>query len=93
VIRSFADKDTAQLFQLESPRRIPSTIHRTALRKLLMIDAAVSLTDLTVPPENRLEKLIGNRAEQYSIRINEQYRICFTWHENDAYNVEIVDYH
>jgi toxin HigB-1 len=93
VIRSFADKDTALLFGLEPPKRLPNTIHRTALRKLLMLHAAISLNDLTVPSGNRLEKLQGNRAGQYSIRINEQWRICFEWLGNDAYNVEITDYH
>ena len=93
MIRSFADKDTAMLFQLESPRRLPETILRSALRKLAIIDAAVTLLDLTAPPGNRLEKLSGNRTGQYSIRINDQWRICFEWIDNDAYNVEIVDYH
>jgi toxin HigB-1 len=93
VIRSFSDKATAQLFQLEPPRQLPPSIHRTALRKLLMLDAATNITDLLVPPGNRLEKLIGDRAGQYSIRINDQWRICFDWEDGDALNVEIVDYH
>ena len=93
MIRSFGDKDTALLFQLESPRRLPVTILRPALRKLAILDAAVTLMDLTVPPGNRLEKLSGNRVGQYSIRINDQWRICFVWFENDAFDVEIVDYH
>ena len=73
--------------------RFPEDSYRTALRKLVMVDAAVALQDLNVPPSNRLEKLKGDRKGQYSIRINDQWRICFDWKDGDAYNVEIADYH
>ena len=72
---------------------LPTSLQRRALRKLVIIDAADSLQDLRVPPGNRLEKLSGNRKGQHSIRINEQFRICFTWRDGDAYEVEITDYH
>ncbi len=68
-------------------------MQRVALRKLLMVDAALTINDLRVPPANRLEQLKGNRRGQQSIRINDQWRICFLWHQGDAYDVEIVDYH
>ncbi len=93
MIQSFRDKETARLFQREPIRKIPLDIQRTALRKLWMIDAAQDLNDLKVPPANRLEKLRGNRAVQYSIRINDQWRICFRWEAGNAYDVEIIDYH
>lgn len=93
MIRSFADRDTEELFRRIAPRRLPSDIHRAALRKLLQIDAASSLADLRVPPGNRLEALKGKRHGQYSIRVNDQWRICFIWQEAQAYDVEIVDYH
>jgi proteic killer suppression protein len=72
---------------------LPQDIQQTALRKLRMVNRAVTLQDLRVPPANRLQKLSGSRAGQYSVRINDQWRICFTWHDGDAYDVEIVDYH
>jgi proteic killer suppression protein len=93
MIRSFADKETKKLFSRQSSRKLPPEIQRAARRKLEVLDAADRLEDLRVPPSNRLEKLIGDRAGQYSIRINQQWRICFEWRENDAYEVEIVDYH
>ena len=93
MIRSFADPDTERLFHRDPPRRLPSDILRTALRKLLQIDAAVALSDLRVPPGNRLESLKGDRQGQHSIRINDQWRICFVWQAGHAYDVEIVDYH
>lgn len=93
MIRSFADRDTERLWQRLIVRRWASTVQRAAYRKLLMLDAATSLIDLRSPPGNRLEKLIGERASQYSIRVNDQWRICFEWRDNDAYEVEIVDYH
>jgi toxin HigB-1 len=74
-------------------KTIPATVQKTAVRKLWMLDAAASLRDLQSPPGNRLEALKGDRQGQYSIRINDQFRICFTWQNNDAYEVEIVDYH
>ncbi len=93
MIRSFADRETEKLFRYEPSRRLPSDIQRAALRKLLMLHNAADLNDLRSPPGNRLEKLKGDREMQYSIRINDQFRICFRWHEGDAYEVEITDYH
>ena len=93
MIRTFAHKVTQQLFERKSPRQIPPDIQRVALRKLLQIHAATDLEFLRVPPGNRLESLKGDRKGQYSIRINEQWRICFRWRQGDAYDVEIVDYH
>ena len=74
-------------------RRFPQDIQQIALRKLRMLNNSASLIDLRVPPANRLEKLVGNRAGQYSIRINDQWRLCFEWRDGDAYDVEIADYH
>ena len=93
MIRGFGDGDTERLFRRERPRRLPESILRRALRKLLLIDAATSLSELRVPPGNRLEKLSGDRAGQHSIRINDQWRVCFSWLDGDAYDVEITDYH
>jgi len=93
VIKSFADKETEKLFKRRPSRKIPADIIRPARRKLEILDAAGSLQDLRTPPGNRLEKLVGDRKEQHSIRINDRWRICFRWHEGDAYEVEIVDYH
>lgn len=93
MIRSFRDRDTERLFQRERVRRVPPRLHRAVLRKLLILDAAERLTDLRVPPGNRLEKLTGHRAGQYSLRINDQWRICFQWRDGDAYEVEVTDYH
>ena len=92
MIRSFADGDTDRLFRDEDVRRFRA-IERQARRKLLLLNTATSLDDLRVPPGNRLEALAGDRAGQYSIRINKQWRICFRWQNGDAYDVEIVDYH
>lgn len=93
MIRTFANKATQQLFERKLPRQIPPEIQRIALRKLLQIHAATDLDFLRVPPGNRLESLKGKRTGQYSIRINDQWRICFRWQQSDAYDVEIVDYH
>ena len=93
MIRTFGDRDTARLFDREPVRRWSGDLQRVALRKLRMLDAAAGLDDLRVPPGNRLERLKGERAAQYSIRINDQWRICFRWERSDAYDVEIVDYH
>jgi len=93
MIRSFRDKETQRLFQREVPRKLPEKVQKVALRKLVILDAAESLQDLSLPPGNRLEKLSGNRAGQYSIRINEQWRICFRWSKGEAEDVEITDYH
>jgi len=93
MIKTFACKETGRLFNRIDTRKIPQTIQRAARRKLEILDAAEVLHDLSIPPSNRLEKLSGNRQGQYSIRINNRYRICFEWKSGDAYNVEIVDYH
>jgi proteic killer suppression protein len=93
VIQSFSDKETAKIFARQYSHKMPHAIQQVALRKLRMLNNARSLNDLRVPPANRLEKLVGKRAGQYSIRINEQWRICFEWIDNNACNVEIVDYH
>jgi toxin HigB-1 len=93
VIRSFRDSETERLFKRERIRRLPADLQRIALRKLLVLDAATSLRDLRIPPANRLEKLSGDRQRQHSIRINDQWRICFRWVGADAEDVEIVDYH
>jgi len=93
MIKSFADKETEKLFGREFSRKLPNDIQRIARRKLEVLDAAEGLNDLRVPPSNRLEKLKGERASQHSIRVNDQWRICFEWRGEDAYAVEIVDYH
>jgi len=93
MIRSFGDKETEKVFNRERSRKLPPEIHRRAKRKLLLIDSAISIDDLKVPPGNRLEQLRGDREGKWSIRINQQWRICFEWHGNDAWHVEIVDYH
>ena len=93
MIKSFASQETERVFERRSSRRLPEGMQRIARRKLLMLDAAETLQDLRVPPSNRLEKLSGDRQGQYSIRVNDQWRICFEWHEDNVYNVEIVDYH
>jgi proteic killer suppression protein len=93
MIRSFRDKETDRVFQRERKTKIDSTLRRAVLRKLLMLDAAESLDDMRMPPGNRLEKLAGDREGQYSIRINDQWRICFRWQDGEAHEVEIVDYH
>jgi toxin HigB-1 len=92
MIQSFQDADTAELFEERANRRW-NNIAAVALRKLDMIQAAVDLNDLRVPPGNRLEALVGDRDGQHSIRINDQYRICFLWLEDGAHEVEITDYH
>jgi toxin HigB-1 len=93
MIQTFNDRDAERLFRREPAKKVPSPVQRPALRKLLMLDAAESLDDLRVPPGNRLEKLHGDREGQYSIRINDQWRICFLWDSGEAYEVEITDYH
>jgi proteic killer suppression protein len=93
VIKSFKDDLTRTIYQRQPSRKLPSEIQQVALRKLRMLNNATSLADLRVPPANRLEKLSGDRSGQWSIRINDQWRICFMWQENNAYNVQIVDYH
>lgn len=92
VIGSFRDRETERLFLGFRSRKIPTELQRTAHRRLLILDAATNLADLRSPPGNRLERLSGTRAGQYSIRINDQWRICFHW-DGGAYDVEIIDYH
>ena len=93
MIKHCADRDTGRLWGREHVRRFPPDLRRVMLRKLGHVDAAVRLKDLEIPPGNRLEKLKRDRDGQYSIRINDQWRICFRWSGSDAYDVEIVDYH
>jgi proteic killer suppression protein len=93
VIKSFASREMEYLFRGRSSRRLPGHVQRRALQKLLAIHAAVALDELGRIPSNRLEKLKGTRAARHSVRINDQWRICFVWRDGDAYEVEIVDYH
>jgi proteic killer suppression protein len=93
MIKSFRSKETEKVLLRQRSARFSIDVHRIALRKLLLLDAAEKLEDLRIPPGNRLEKLTGSRQGQHSIRINDQWRICFRWSEGDAYEVEIVDYH
>jgi proteic killer suppression protein len=93
MIKSYADKETSKLFNRDFSRKSPHDIHNSARRKLEILAAAETIQDLRIPPSNRLEKLSGDRQNQYSIRINDQWRICFDWKGGDAYNVEIVNYH
>lgn len=92
-IKTWACERTQAIFEGESPDIVPRNLLKRAHGKLLILHAAADMRDLRVPPANRLEKLHGDRAGQYSIRINDQYRICFSWRGSDAYQVEIVDYH
>jgi proteic killer suppression protein len=93
MIASFRSKETQKVFEREFSRKLPQAIQKTAMRKLWQLDAAVSINDLRIPPNNHLEALKGNRKGQHSIRINKQYRICFKWKQHNAHDVEIVDYH
>ena len=93
MLKSFRDQETERLFLRHFSRRLSPGLHRVAWRKLAMLDAAERLEDLMIPPGNRLEKLSGDRKGQYSIRINDQWRVCFQWTKGDAYEVEITDYH
>jgi proteic killer suppression protein len=93
VIQSFRDKETEKLFQRERSKAVPQDLQRVALRKLVQIDAATRLDDLKVPPGNRLEALAADRKGQHSVRINDQWRVCFVWKDGHAHEVEIVDYH
>ena len=93
MIKTFKDDETKKIYQRQRSRKLPDDIQQVALRKLRMINNAISINDLRVPPANRLEKLSGNRAGQWSIRINDQWRVCFRWEGSDAYDVEITDYH
>jgi proteic killer suppression protein len=93
VIKSFRDADTQKVFERNRVRRWSADLQRAALRKLLILDAAETMNDLRRPPGNRLERLSGDRVGQHSIRINDQWRICFSWRAGNANDVEIVDYH
>ncbi len=93
MIRSFADAETEKVFRREFSRKLPSDIQSVALRKLRMLNNAHTVSDLRSPPANRLEALSGNREGQHSIRINDQWRVCFVWQDGDAIDVEIADYH
>lgn len=93
VIASFKDRETERIFRRQRSVKLPQDIQQVALRKLRMLNNAAEGGDLRSPPGNRLERLKGSRSGQYSIRINERWRVCFEWRGNDAYNVEIVDYH
>ena len=93
MIKSFKCKETNKIFHRNFSKKLPTDIQKIAFRKLRMLNRANILNDLKVPPGNRLELLHGEREGQYSIRINEQWRICFKWGDQDAFDVEIVDYH
>ena len=93
MIRTFADKQTAAIFESHQVKRVPRGVQETARRKLKMLDSVVTVESLRIPPGNRLERLKGERAGQWSIRVNDQWRICFVWRGGHAFEVEIVDYH
>lgn len=93
MIKTFNGAETQKIYQRERSRKLPSSIQQVALRKLRMINNAININDLRIPPANHLEKLSGNREGQYSIRINNQWRICFEWKSGNAFNVESTDYH
>ena len=93
MIKGYRDSDTQAVAERRRVRRLPGHIQRRAQAKLMMLNNAADLNDLRVPPGNRLEALSGNRHGQYSIRVNDQWRVCFVWLDGDAYQVELVDYH
>jgi len=93
VIANFRDGDTELLWKAGKSHRIPANLRRVAARKLMILNAAIAIENLRVPPGDRLEELKGDRKGQYSIRVNSQFRICFVWRDGNAYDVEIVDYH
>ena len=93
MIRLFRDRLTEDLAAGKAPKRVPRDVAERAVRKLFLLDTVTRLEDLRVPPGNRLEALGGDRRGQHSIRVNDQWRICFVWRDGDAYDVEIVDYH
>ncbi len=93
MIRSFSGAETERVFHRRFSRRLPGDIQSIALRKLRMLDSACGLRDLRSPPANRLERLTGSRVGQHSLRVNDQWRVCFRWENGNAYDVEIVDYH
>ncbi len=93
MIKTFKCKETKKIFQRNFSKKLPSDIQPVVYRKLLMIDAAINVEDLKIPPANRRERLSGDRKNQYSIRVNKQFRICFIWENGSAEDVELVDYH
>jgi proteic killer suppression protein len=93
VIKSFGNKETERVYRRDYVKKLPAEIQQASLRKLRMLNNTKSMQDLQSPPGNRLEKLKGDRGGQYSIRVNEQWRVCFEWKDNDAYEVEITEYH
>lgn len=93
MIKSFRDKETEKIFKRLFSRKLPQNIQHIARRKLVILDAAPELNELRIPPGNKLESLKRERKDQLSIRINDQWRICFNWKAGDAYNVEVTDYH
>jgi proteic killer suppression protein len=93
VIVSFGDEDTQLLWETGKSRRVPANIRRSAWKKLAILNAAIELANLRVPPGNKLEALVKDRKGQHSIRVNDQYRVCFRWRQGNAEDVEIVDYH
>ena len=93
MIKTFRDKETEQLFNRLPARRLPANLQQAMWRKLAILNAAERLEDLRIPPGNRLEKLSGKRAGQYSIRVNDQWRVIFKWSDGDAYEVRVIDYH
>ena len=93
MIQNFKDKEAQKVFERKHSRKLPLDIQQVALRKLRMLNRAETLQDLRVPPANRLERLVGDREGQYSIRVNDQWRSCCVWQNGDALDVEIVDYH
>lgn len=93
MIASFRDKETERLWQSGRSRRLPADLERRAFKELAILNAAITLDNLKVPPGNQLEALRGSRAGQHSIRLNDQYRVCFVWRDGNAFEVEIVDYH
>ncbi|MCK5510510.1 type II toxin-antitoxin system RelE/ParE family toxin [Candidatus Parcubacteria bacterium] len=93
MIKSFKCRETEKIFNLAYSRKLPQDIQEIALRKLWMIDASTNINDFKIPPSNHLEKLQGKIKNYYSIRINKQWRICFIWQKNDAFDIKIIDYH
>jgi len=93
MIATFGDRETEGLWRSGKSRRLPADLHRRAFKKLAILNAAITLENLKVPPGNQLEALRGGRAGQYSIRINDQYRVCFVWQDGNAFDVEVVEYH
>ena len=93
MIASFRDRETERLWQSVKSRCLPPDLARRAFKKLAILNAAVALDNLKVPPGNQLEALRGDRSRQYSIQVNDQYRVCFVWRDGNAFDVEIVDYH